>query len=51
MKVPAIRSLAESVGFQVSGEGGAELARIQREQFERWGAVVKTLGLKMRSSQ
>jgi tripartite-type tricarboxylate transporter receptor subunit TctC len=51
MKVPAIRSLAESLGFQVSGIGGAELARVQREQFERWGAVVKTLGMKMRPSQ
>ena len=50
IRLPAIRSLAESLGFQVSGTSGAELARIQREQFERWGAVVKVLGLKKRQS-
>jgi tripartite-type tricarboxylate transporter receptor subunit TctC len=48
MRLPAIRSLAESLGFQVSGTSGTDLARIQREQFEHWGSVVDGLGLKMR---
>jgi tripartite-type tricarboxylate transporter receptor subunit TctC len=51
IRLPAVRSLAESVGYQVSGTSGAELARIQREQFERWYTVVKSLGLKQRQSQ
>jgi tripartite-type tricarboxylate transporter receptor subunit TctC len=48
MRLPATKALAESLSFHVSGTTAAELGRIQREQFERWGLVVKASGLAMR---
>ena len=48
MRLPATKSLAEALGFQVSGTSAAELGRIQREQFDRLGRAVKASGLAMR---
>jgi tripartite-type tricarboxylate transporter receptor subunit TctC len=48
IKLPVINTFAESLGFRVSGTSAADLARIQREQFDHWQAVVKVSGLAMR---
>ena len=41
-----IRSRIDTLGFEVAGTTGEELARIQRAEHERWGPIVKASGFK-----
>jgi hypothetical protein len=33
-----------AMGFEPTGTTSAQLSRLQREEFERWGSIVKTSG-------
>ena len=41
-----IRARIDTLGFEVTGTTGEELARIQRADYERWGPIVKASGFK-----
>jgi tripartite-type tricarboxylate transporter receptor subunit TctC len=41
-----IRARIETLGFEVAGTTGEELARIQRADYERWGPIIKASGFK-----
>jgi tripartite-type tricarboxylate transporter receptor subunit TctC len=41
-----IRARIETLGFEVTGTTGEELARIQRADYERWGPIIKASGFK-----
>jgi tripartite-type tricarboxylate transporter receptor subunit TctC len=41
-----IRARIETLGYEVTGTTGEELARIQRADYERWGPIIKTSGFK-----
>jgi tripartite-type tricarboxylate transporter receptor subunit TctC len=41
-----IRARIETLGYEVAGTTGEELARIQRVEHERWGRIVKASGFK-----
>jgi tripartite-type tricarboxylate transporter receptor subunit TctC len=41
-----IRARIDSVGYEVAGTTGEELARIQRADYERWGPIIKASGFK-----
>src|SRR5262245_36012594 len=41
-----IRSRIGTLGFEVAGTTGEELARIQRADYERWGPIIKASGFK-----
>jgi tripartite-type tricarboxylate transporter receptor subunit TctC len=41
-----IRVRIETLGFEVAGTTGEELARIQRADYERWGPIIKASGFK-----
>ena len=42
-----IRARIDSLGFEVAGTTGEELARIQRADYERWGPIIKASGFKV----
>ena len=44
IKSPQVAQRMQSFGLRPTGTSREELARIQREDFERWGAVVKASG-------
>jgi tripartite-type tricarboxylate transporter receptor subunit TctC len=41
-----IRARIETLGFEVAGTPGEELARIQHADYERWGPIIKASGFK-----
>jgi len=41
-----IRARIDTLGFEVAGTTGEELARIQRADYERWGPIIKASGFK-----
>ena len=41
-----IRTRIGTLGFEVTGTTGEELARIQRADYERWGPIIKASGFK-----
>ena len=41
-----IRTRIDTLGFEITGTTGEELARIQRAEHERWGPIVKASGFK-----
>jgi tripartite-type tricarboxylate transporter receptor subunit TctC len=41
-----IRARIETLGFEVAGTTGEELARIQHADYERWGPIIKASGFK-----
>jgi tripartite-type tricarboxylate transporter receptor subunit TctC len=41
-----IRARIETLGFEVAGTTGEDLARIQRADYERWGPIIKASGFK-----
>jgi tripartite-type tricarboxylate transporter receptor subunit TctC len=43
---PAIRAKIEALGFQAADTSAADLKRVQRAEFDAWGAVVKATGFK-----
>lgn len=46
VRTPELRAKVEALGYQVAGTTAAELERIQRIEFDRWGAIVKASGFK-----
>jgi tripartite-type tricarboxylate transporter receptor subunit TctC len=46
LKTPAIRSRIEELGLEPTGLGPAELGRILKADYERWGPVIKASGFK-----
>ena len=47
LQTPEIEKMIESNGNEVSGVGPAEYAKIVRHDYERWGEVIRTAGIKM----
>lgn len=47
LQTPEIKKMIESNGNEVSGAGPAEYARIVKRDYERWGEVIRTAGIKM----
>ena len=45
-KSPAIIARIEALGFQATDTTATDLKRVQRREFDAWGAVVKTSGYK-----
>lgn len=41
-----IRARIDSLGFDVAGTTGEELARVQQADYERWGPIIKASGFK-----
>jgi tripartite-type tricarboxylate transporter receptor subunit TctC len=41
-----IQTRIDTLGFEITGTTGEELARIQRAEYERWGPIVKASGFK-----
>ena len=41
-----IRARIDTLGFEVAGTTGEELARIQRADYEHWGPIIKASGFK-----
>jgi tripartite-type tricarboxylate transporter receptor subunit TctC len=41
-----IRARIDTLGFEIAGTTGEELAQIQRADHERWGRIVKASGFK-----
>ena len=41
-----IRARIDTLGYEVTGTTGEELARIQRADYERWGPIIKASGFK-----
>ncbi len=46
LKSPDVREKLESLGMEPTGYGPAELARIQRADYDKWGPVIKASGFK-----
>ena len=46
MEVPAVRSAVELAGMEVSLMPALELARFQTSEYERWGRIIKTAGIR-----
>jgi tripartite-type tricarboxylate transporter receptor subunit TctC len=44
---PEIAALVRTQGNEISGAGPEEFARIVRHDYERWGSVIKRVGLKL----
>lgn len=44
LRQPAIAARIRQAGFVPTGIGGAELARLQQAEFDRWGPVVRASG-------
>ena len=40
------RTRIDTLGYEVAGTTGEELARIQRAEYERWGPIIKASGFK-----
>jgi tripartite-type tricarboxylate transporter receptor subunit TctC len=45
-RAPDVHAKILAVGFQPTGTTAEELRKIQREEFNRWGAIVKASGFK-----
>lgn len=45
-RAPDVHAKILAVGFQPTGTTAEELRMIQREEFDRWGAIVKASGFK-----
>jgi tripartite-type tricarboxylate transporter receptor subunit TctC len=45
-KSPAVRARIEALGFQPTDTSSDDLKRVQRAEFDAWGAVVKATGFK-----
>jgi tripartite-type tricarboxylate transporter receptor subunit TctC len=45
-RAPDVQVKILAVGFQPTGTTAEELGRLQREEFDRWGAIVKASGFK-----
>jgi tripartite-type tricarboxylate transporter receptor subunit TctC len=43
-RAPDVHSRMLAMGFEPTGTTSAQLSRLQREEFERWGSIVKTSG-------
>jgi len=41
-----IRTRIDTLGYEIAGTTGEELARIQRAEYERWGPIIKASGFK-----
>ena len=41
------RTRIDTLGYEIAGTTGEELARIQRTEYERWGPIVKASGFKV----
>jgi tripartite-type tricarboxylate transporter receptor subunit TctC len=46
LKSPDVRDKLEALGMEPTGYGPAELARIQRADYDKWGPVIKASGFK-----
>jgi tripartite-type tricarboxylate transporter receptor subunit TctC len=49
IKAPDVREKLESLGMEPTGYGPAELARIHRADYDKWGPVIKASGFKPES--
>jgi tripartite-type tricarboxylate transporter receptor subunit TctC len=46
LRIPEVQARIEGLGYQAAATTAAELKRIQRAEFDRWGAIVTTSGFK-----
>ena len=46
IKAPDVRDKLEALGMEPTGLGPAELARIHRADYDKWGPVIKASGFK-----
>lgn len=46
LKVPEVREKLEALGMEPTGLGPAELARIHKADYEKWGPVIRASGFK-----
>jgi tripartite-type tricarboxylate transporter receptor subunit TctC len=49
LKAPDVREKLEALGMEPTGLGPAELARIQKSDYEKWGPVIRASGFKPES--
>jgi tripartite-type tricarboxylate transporter receptor subunit TctC len=49
LKVPDVRDKLEALGMEPTGLGPAELARIQKSDYDKWGPVIRASGFKPES--
>jgi tripartite-type tricarboxylate transporter receptor subunit TctC len=49
LKVPDVREKLEALGMEPTGLGPAELARIQKSDYDKWGPVIRASGFKPES--
>ena len=49
LKAPDVREKLEALGMEPTGLGPAELARIQKADYEKWGPVIRASGFKPES--